>query len=439
MLPPGFVLGTASSAFQVEGAAAVDGKGPSIWDTFAARGRIAGGRTGDPAVGHYERVSEDVALLKRLGVGGHRFSISWSRVVPDGRGPVNAAGLDFYDRLVDELLAAGIEPTATLYHWDLPQGLEDDGGWLNRDTIDRFADYAAVVGERLVDRVAHWVPVNSPNLAALLGYVTGLHAPGRALFFDGLPAAHHLLVAHGRAVVALREAGAASIGCSNHHSPMWPASDSAADVGATKLFDALFNGMFLEPMLLGRYPADLELLLEEVIEPGDMAVIRQPLDFYGVSYYRPIKIAATPEEAEIPFELLEPLGHPLTAAGWAVVPEALRELLIMLRARYRAAMPPIVVTECGAAFDDADETDETDEQRIDYLARHLEAVSAAAQRGVDVRGFFVWTLLDNLAWTDGFDLRYGLVAVDPDTLERTPRASFDWFADVIAAQPRSLG
>ncbi len=434
MLPPGFVLGTATSAFQVEGAATADGKGPSIWDTFAARGRLSGAVDGDRAAGHYERLTDDIALLKRLGVDGHRFSIAWTRVQPDGRGAINSAGLDFYDRMVDGLLAAGIEPMATLYHWDLPQGLEDDGGWLNRDTIDRFAEYAAVVGERLVDRVAHWVPVNSPNLAALLGYVAGLHAPGRTLNFDGLPVAHHLLVAHGRATVALRDAGAASVGCSNHHSPMWPASDSAADVGATKLFDALFNGMFLEPMLLGRYPADLELLLEEVIEPGDMATIRQPLDFYGISYYRPIKVAATPDEAEMPFEMLEPLGHPFTAAGWAVVPEALRELLIMMRARYRAALPPIVITECGAAYDSA-----ADHDRIDYLAQHLEAVSAAAQRGVDVRGFFVWSLLDNLAWTDGFNLRYGLVDVDPDTLERTPRPSFDWFADVIAAQPRSIG
>ncbi|WP_232677273.1 glycoside hydrolase family 1 protein [Nocardioides sp. R-C-SC26] len=432
-LPPDFVIGAASSALQSEGA--VGERGTTIWDTFLGTDpTFAAGphaMRGADALAH---ITEDVDLLRGLGARGYRFSVSWSRVQPGGRGPIDARRIDVYDRLVDELLAAGIDPSATLYHWDLPQALEDDGGWLNRETVERFADYSAAVGARLGDRVAHWVPVNSPNLAALLGYVDGRHAPGRELGFLGVLAAHHLLLAHGRGVAALRSAGCPSIGCSNHHSPMWPASEAAADLGATKLFDALFNGFFLEPMLLGRYPADVEPLVEEFVRPGDLASIRQPLDWYGVSYYRPIRVAATPETEEMPFELLDVLGHPRTDAGWAVVPDALREWLITTRARFRAALPPLVITECGAAYDGVD-----DQGRIEFLAGHLRAVASAVQRGVDVRGFYVWSLTDNLAWTEGWDHRYGLVHVDPDTLVRTPKASYRWLSELIARLPQHAG
>jgi beta-glucosidase len=438
LLPPGFRFGASTAAYQIEGAATADGKGPSIWDTFThEEGRIRDGSTGDVACDHYHRLDEDLDLMARLGIGGYRFSISWPRVQPTGSGRPNEEGLDFYERLVDGLLLRDIQPMATLYHWDLPQALEDQGGWLNRDTTDRFAEYAALLGERLSDRVEHWVPVNEPNVVTMLGYGNGRHAPGKALMFEALPVAHHLLLAHGRAAIALRAAGASSIGCANNHAPMWPASEDEADVGASKLFDALWNGMFSEPMLFGRYPADLEPLVAPVIKAGDMATIRQPLDFYGVNYYNPMRIAAADEDAPMPFEMLEILGYPTTDFGWPVVPEALREWLITLRARYRAALPPIIITESGCSYDTAPDADgvDDDQARIDYLDAHLRAVAVACRAGVDVRGYYTWSLMDNFEWAEGYSQRFGLVHVDYDTLERTPKRSFDWYAETIRSQP----
>jgi len=435
-LPPGFRFGTATSAYQIEGAASEDGKGPSIWDTFAAKpGRIADGTSGAVASDHYHRWQEDVDLLKQLGAGGYRFSISWPRIQPSGSGPANARGLAFYDRLIDALLEAGVQPMATLYHWDLPQGLEDDGGWLNPDTVSRFADYAAIVGDAFADRVEHWIPVNEPNAVTHLGYATGTHAPGKRLMFDSLWVAHHLLLGHARAAMALRAAGATSVGCANNHAPIWPASDSDADVGAAKLFDALWNGLFAEPMLLGRYPRDLAMLMEDLIRPGDLATLRQPVDFYGVNYYFPIKIAAAPEDAPMPFERLELLGHEKTDMGSPIVPDALREWLIMFRARFRAALPPLVITESGCAYPDGPDEDGIvdDQRRIDYLDGHLRAVATAIQRGVDIRGYYAWSLLDNFEWAEGLRQRFGLVHVDYETLQRTPKESFKWYADLIAA------
>ncbi|MCW2772772.1 MAG: Beta-glucosidase [Nocardioides sp.] len=441
-LPPGFRFGTSTAAYQIEGAATEGGKGPSIWDTFCeGEGHIHDRSSGAVACDHYHRYVEDVALMKQLGVGGYRFSISWPRIQPTGSGKPNAEGLGFYDRLIDELLANDVQPMATLYHWDLPQALEDDGGWLNRATVDRFAEYAAILGERFADRVEHWIPINEPNVVMMMGYSIGIHAPGRTLMFDAMPVAHHLLLAHGRAAIALRQAGATSIGCANNHAPMWPASDDAADVGATKLFDALWNGMFTEPMLLGRYPVDLQPLLEGIAEDGDMAVIRQPLDFYGVNYYNPFKIGAAREDAEMPFEFRELVGYDTTDLGWPIVPDALREWLITLRARYRAALPPIYITESGCAYnmgpDEHGIVD--DQQRIDYLDSHLRAVATAVQRGVDVRGYYTWSLMDNFEWAEGFTQRFGLVHVDYETLVRTPKRSFQWYADMIAAQTKSIG
>ncbi len=436
------MLGTSTSAYQIEGAADAHGRGPSTWDTFARRPDcIKDGSTGDVACDHYHRLDDDVALLAELGAPGYRFSLSWSRLQPDGRGAVNATGLDFYDRLIDRLLEVGIDPMVTLYHFDLPQGLEDDGGWLNRSTVEAFADFAALAGERYADRVAHWVPINEPNIVTLLGYSLGLHAPGHELMFDGLPAAHHLLLGHGHAVVALREAGARSVGCANNHAPMWPASEDAADVGATKLFDAIWNGLFLEPMLLGRYPVDVAPLLDEVVRPGDLAMIRQPLDFYGVNYFQPFKVGAAADDAPLPFQLMTLLGYPVTDFGWPVVPDALREWLIMFRARFRAALPPIVITESGCSYDDKPDADGVvdDQARIDYLAGHLRAVGEAVQRGVDVRGFYTWSLLDSWEWIEGFTQRFGLVHVDFETQKRTPKRSFAWYADLVASQTRSLG
>ncbi|MFB9314327.1 GH1 family beta-glucosidase [Nocardioides plantarum] len=441
LLPPGFVLGAATAAAQIEGATAEDGRGPSIWETYARRHPPADGSDGSVAADHYHRVDEDVALLARLGVSSYRFSISWSRVLPTGRGPVNAAGLDFYDRLVDRLLESGLAPMATLYHHDLPQALEDDGGWINPATAVAFGDYAGIVGERLADRVSSWVPISEPNVAAFLGYGNGTQAPGHRLYFDALHVVHQLLLGHGRAVGALREAGAREVGCANNHAPIWPFSEDPADVGAGKLFDSLWNGMFLEPMLLGRYPVDVAPLMDDLVAPGDLALIRQPLDFYGVNYYSPIRIAAAPDDAPVPFEVFEMLGYPRTDRGWTVVPDALREWLITFRARFRAALPPIVVTEAGASYAvGPDERGVVDDQaRIDYLDAHLRAVVEACERGVDVRGFYVWSLLDGFEWTEGLAQRYGLVHVDHETLVRTPKRSFAWYAEVIAAQTRSVG
>ena len=438
--PPGFRFGTSTAAYQIEGAVSSDGKGPSIWDTFTAKpGSIIDGSSGAQACDHYHRYPEDVALMARLGVNGYRFSISWPRIQPSGKGRPSPKGLAFYDRMIDECLEAGVQPMATLYHWDLPQALEDDGGWLNRATIEHFAEYAAIVGERFGDRVEHWVPINEPNVVTLMGYSIGIHAPGRAMMFDGVPVAHHLLLAHGRAAIALRESVRGripSIGCANNHAPMWPASDDEADVGATKLFDALWNGMYIEPMLLGRYPVDILPLVEDVIQDGDLTTIRQPLDFYGLNYYNPMRIGATEEDSEMPFEFRPVVGYPVTDFGWPVVPEALREWLVMTRARYRAALPPIMITESGCSYGmEPDENGVVDDQpRIDYLEAHLMAVAAAIHRGVDVRGYYAWSLLDNFEWAEGYTQRFGLVHVDYATQKRTPKRSFDWYAALIAAQ-----
>ena len=439
-LPAGFTLGTSTAAYQVEGAVAEDGRGPSIWDTFCAEpGRVSDGSSGADACDHYHRVDEDVALMAGLGTSAYRFSIAWPRVVPTGSGAVNAAGLDFYDRLVDSLLAAGQAPMATLYHWDLPQPLEDRGGWMARETVDRFEEYVAAVAARLGDRVAAWVPVNEPNVASLLGYGIGMLAPGRALLFDAQPVTHHLLLAHGRATEALRAAGVTGrIGCANNHAPIWPGSDSDADVGAAKLFDALWNGQFVEPMLMGRYPADIAELMdsfEGLVQDGDLATIRQPLDFYGVNYYNPMRIrAAAEEEADLPFDFAEVLGHETTDFGWPIVPEALRELLIMMRARYRAVLPPIEITESGCSYDVGPDEDGVvdDQDRIAYHAAHLGAVADAIARGVDVRGYYCWSLLDNFEWADGYSQRFGLVWVDYETQARIPKASYRWFAELAA-------
>jgi len=440
--PDGFRFGTSTAAYQIEGAASSDGKGQSIWDTFTAKpGAIIDGSSGLQACDHYHRYEEDVALMKRLGVNGYRFSLSWPRIQPSGKGRPNPKGLAFYDRLIDLLLENDIQPMVTLYHWDLPQTLEDDGGWLNRATVEYFAEYAAIAGDRFGDRVEHWVPINEPNVVTLMGYSIGMHAPGRAMLFEALPVGHHLLVAHGRAAIALRESvrgREASVGCANNHAPMWPASDDEADVGATKLFDMLWNGMLIEPMLLGRYPADIVPLIEDAILDGDMTTIRQPLDFYGVNYYNPMRVAAAPEDSEMPFEMRELVGYPKTDFGWPVVPGALREWLVMTRARYRAALPPVMITESGCSYGmGPDENGVVDDQpRIDYLAAHLAAVSTAIHRGVDVRGYYTWSLMDNFEWAEGYTQRFGLVYVDYETQQRIPKRSFDWYRELIAAHEK---
>lgn len=395
------------------------------------------GSNGDVASDHYRRADQDVDLLQRLGVRAHRFSMSWSRVLPRGRGEVNALGLDHYERHVDQLLAAGIEPMVTLHHWDLPQALQDDGGWLNRATAEAFGEYAAVVAERLADRVTHWVPINDPNVATVLGYGLGAHAPGQRLGLDCIFAAHHMLLAHGLGAQALRAAGAQSVGCSTHHAPIWPASEEPEDTGASKLFDMLWNACFVEPVLLGRYPTGIDQVLGDVLHPGDLATIRQPLDFYGINFYNPVRIGVSPEDHDMPFQARSVVGYPVTDVGWPIVPDAMREWLIMFRARYRAALPPLFITESGMAENsDPDQDGVVDDvRRIDYLAAHLKALAEAINRGVDVRAYYHCALLDQFNWESGFTQRYGLVHVDRETQERTPKKSYDWYAALIASQP----
>ncbi len=429
-LPTGFRFGASTAAYQIEGAAAEDGRGPSVWDTFCAEpGRIIDDSSGEVACDHYHRLDEDLALMARLGLDAYRFSISWSRVLPNGSGDINQKGLDFYDRLVDGLLERGIAPMATLFHWDTPQVLQDaHGGWLSRKTAQRFGEYAAVMGERLADRVAHWCPVNEPNVVTVFGHALGMHAPGETLVFDALPAGHHLLLGHGLAVQALRAAGATSIGTATNHMPVWPATDSEGDVATAGLLDTLWNHSFADPVLLGHYPEDLAALFP--VQDGDLEVISTPVDFYGLNYYNPTAAAAAPPGAANPIEQPPITGYPTTDFGWPVVPDGLHELLTSLHERY-PGHPPFVITENGASYNTSPGDDDAD--RIAYLDLHLRQVERAIADGIDVTGYYCWSLMDNFEWAEGYTQRFGLVHIDYDTLGRTPRPSFDWYASVIAA------
>ncbi len=446
--PPGFHWGVATSAYQIEGAAGADGRGESIWDTFCRLpGVIRDGHTGEIATDHYHRWEEDLGLLADLGVTAYRFSIAWPRVQPGGKGPANAAGLDFYSRLTDGLLARGIAPVPTLYHWDLPQPLEDAGGWLARDTAHRFADYAALAANRLADRIGLWITLNEPYVVTAFGYALGIHAPGKALMLDALPTAHYQLLGHGLATAALRAAGARQVIITNSYSPAWPASDSEADVAAARAYDVLQNRMFTDPVLLGRYP-DLSAFETgggggggggsgglTCVEPGDLEIIRAPVDGIGVNYYMPVRLSALPD-SPLPFSLEPISGYPVTAFGWPVVPAGLTELLTGLRERYGQALPPVYITENGCSCPDEPAADGTidDRFRIDFLDAHLRALHDAIGAGVDVRGYFQWTLADNFEWSEGYHQRFGLVHVDRASQARTPKASFGWYRDLIAAQ-----
>ncbi|GLW06052.1 beta-glucosidase [Microtetraspora sp. NBRC 13810] len=434
-----FLWGTATASYQIEGAATADGKGPSIWDTFSHQpGRIKDGQTGDLACDHYHRWTEDVALLADLGADSYRFSLSWPRIQPDGRGAVNRAGLDFYDRLVDALCECGIVPAATLFHWDLPQALEDEGGWLNRNTSGYFAEYAAKVADRLSDRVGLWITLNEPFVHMAYGYALGLHAPGRTLLIDALPAAHHQLLGHGLAVQALRAHGAGQVLITNNCTPVRPASDSPADLAAAGAYDTLHNRLFNDPVLTGSYPdmSGLGVSSMPFVLDGDLDVIAAPLDGLGVNYYNPTLIAAAGPAAGLPFEAAELTGHPRTGFGWPVVPDGLRELLVSLKEGYGEKLPPIYVTENGCSYPDVPGADGVveDLDRIDYLDAHIQAVDAAMAQGVDVRGYYVWSLLDNFEWAEGFTQRFGLVHVDFASGRRTPKASYHWLKRHIAGR-----
>ncbi|SEG93729.1 beta-glucosidase [Nonomuraea solani] len=432
-----FLWGTATAAYQIEGAVREDGRGVSIWDAFAHEpGRTRDGHTGDVACDHYHRWREDIALMSGLGVNAYRFSIAWPRVLPTGTGEVNDRGLDFYDRLADALLAAGIQPVPTLFHWDLPQALEDRGGWLNRDTAAAFADYAATVAARLADRVPLWITLNEPFVHMAYGYAMGIHAPGRLMLTDALPAAHHQLLGHGLAVQALRSAGASQVALTNNCTPVWPASQEEPDLRAADAYDILHNRLFNDPVLLGKYP-DLSAYATELdfLRDGDLATISTPVDALGINYYNPTRIAAPTDDA-LPFTDASITGHPTTAFGWPVVPDGLRELLTGLKSRYGAALPPILITENGCSQDDVPQEDGTidDTARIAFLDGHLGAMRRAMAEGVDVRGYFAWSLLDNFEWAEGYHQRFGLVHVDFATQRRTPKRSYHWFRDHLARQ-----
>ncbi|HET8601250.1 MAG TPA: GH1 family beta-glucosidase [Segeticoccus sp.] len=449
-LPHGFVFGTATAAYQVEGAVEADGRGRSVWDTFCAQpGNIKDGETGEVACDHYHRHAEDVALMRDLGMDAYRFSLSWPRIQPEGTGAVNPAGLDFYDRLVDELLAAGISPVVTVYHWDLPQPLQDAGGWQSRATAQHLADYAAIVGARLGDRVRMWVPVNEPVVVAMFGYALGVHAPGLQLGARALPVAHHLLLGHGLATQALRAAGCHTIGTASNHAPTWPASDSTEDRAAAALYDTAYNWLFADPVLCGSYPDHFAEAMPGPVA-DDLHVISTPLDFYGINYYQPTVIGApgaTPAQSSplaalplpdgLPFEPRPLSGHPTTDFGWAVAPEGLTEVLQTFRDRYAGQLPPLYVTESGCAVHDVVGADGQvhDPRRTAYHRDHLRAVAAAIADGVDVRGYFVWSTMDNFEWAEGYRQRFGLVHVDFATLRRTPKDSYRWFQQLLAARP----
>ncbi|MGW4497324.1 GH1 family beta-glucosidase [Micromonospora sp. NPDC004336] len=446
--PENFVWGAATAAYQIEGAATADGRGPSIWDTFSRTpGRVHHGHTGDVACDHYHRYADDVALMAELGLKAYRFSVAWPRIQPDGSGPVNPRGLDFYDRLVDALLARGIDPIVTLYHWDLPQNLQDRGGWTSRETAEHFATYATAVHARLGDRVGTWTTLNEPWCSAYLGYGNGVHAPGGRDAGAAFTAVHHLLLGHGLAARALRAAGADTVGITVNPADVRPADpDSAADAAAVRLVDGLHNRIFLDPLLRAAYPDDVLEHVARIVEPtfvrdGDEKLIAAPVDLLGINYYAPTYVAGRPGGAggsaypgtRGAVEFLPPVG-PLTDMGWMIEPAGLTRLLERIATDYPGV--PLMVTENGAAFPDdavADGAGQVvDADRIAYLDGHLRAAHEAISRGVDLRGYLVWSLMDNFEWAEGYRRRFGIIHVDYLTQRRTPKSSARWYQEVIS-------
>ncbi|MEC3975262.1 GH1 family beta-glucosidase [Amycolatopsis sp. H20-H5] len=444
-LPPDFRWGVATAAYQIEGAVAEDGRTPSIWDTFCeVPWAIDNNDTGDVACDHYHRMPDDIALVKELEADTYRFSVAWPRIQPGGRGPVNPAGMAFYDKLVDELLEKDIAPWLTLYHWDLPQQLEDAGGWPARDTAYRFADYAMLVFDKLNDRVRHWTTLNEPWCSAMHGYVHGVMAPGKRDFAAGMAAVHHLLLGHGLATARMREAAPhdTEFGITLNMGTADPATDSAHDRDAARSADGLGVRIYLDPLVHGQYPADVveDLAARGVklpVEDGDLKIISAPLDFLGVNYYFGQQYSGVGEDGRteddqgLPAQRTVPFGKPTTAMGWEILPGKFTELLTRLGRDYPGL--PMVITENGSAFDDlADESGFVrDEDRAAYLASHIAAVAAARLAGADIRGYFAWSLLDNFEWAYGYAKRFGLIRVDYETQQRTIKQSGYFYRDTV--------
>jgi beta-glucosidase len=442
--PDGFVWGAATAAYQIEGSPDVDGRGPSIWDTFShTPGKVVNDDTGDVAADHYRRYREDVALMAEMGLPAYRFSVSWPRIQPGGKGPANPAGLDHYERLVDELLANGIKPVLTLYHWDLPQELEDSGGWGARDTAARFAEYAELVGARLGDRIPLWTTLNEPWCAAFLGYASGEHAPGRTDPALALKATHHLLLAHGLGTQALRGVlpASAQVSITLNLASVLPAVTSSAATDAVRRIDGLANRLFLDPLLAGHYPVDVQrdtarLTDWSFVLPGDLETIATPVDLLGINYYSPTLVDVGPAtDGSSPWPACENVRFvqapgPTTAMGWAIDAQGLRNVVHRVHEQYRPI--PLMITENGAAFDDELGADGVrDDDRIAYLRDHLAVVHEAINAGVDLRGYFVWSLLDNFEWAFGYAKRFGIVHVDYDTQKRVWKDSAHWYRQVI--------
>ena len=445
--PPGFLWGAATAAYQVEGAAAEDGRTPSIWDVFShTPGKVTNGETGDVAADHYHRYRDDVALMADLGLASYRFSVSWSRVLPGGGSTVNPAGIDFYSRLVDELLAAGVSPTLTLYHWDLPAELGAVGGWTNRDTAYRFAEYAAVVAEALGDRVGTWTTLNEPWCSAFLGHGSGEHAPGNTNTSEIFSAAHHLLLGHGLAVPELRRIlpAAAKVSITLNPGEVRPYTSSEPDKAAAAKIDGLHTRMWTDPLFKASYPPDVLEFTAGVtdwsfVKDGDLDIIAAPLDFLGVNFYNPGTVTHT--DAGDGGMAIWPgcddvkgvdTSDEHTAMGWPVEPSGMHDLLVRLHTDYGV---PLIITENGAAYDDAvaDDGQVHDAERLSYIQRHLGEVQRAIADGADVRGYFVWSLLDNFEWAWGYDKRFGVIRVDFDNQERTIKDSGHFYRSVVNA------
>jgi beta-glucosidase len=441
-LPEDFLWGVATSAYQVEGSTLADGAGPNIWHRFSREpGMTVAGATGDVACDHYNRYLEDVALMAEIGVNAYRFSIAWARLLPKGRGRMNTKGLAFYDRLIDALLEHDIRPFVTLYHWDLPLALEDKGGWLNDDTARWFSDYADVAFRAFCDRVPYWVTINEPAVVMEKGYVLGVYAPGHRNAAEAPVVARNLLRAHGYAVQAYRDRGDGCIGIAVNIQPKYPATESPADLAAARRANAWRNQQFLDAILLGRMPDELPEVFGRDWRPltdEDMAVIRQPIDFVGLNYYT--RVVVSDDAQTLPLRA-RPVVTPAssTLVGWEIYPGGLTETLHALTNRYDHV--PIYITECGAAFRDpaaTDGQDVPDPERVEFFRQHFKAALQAYQEGVDLRGFFVWSLLDNFEWNSGYTMPYGLVQVDFATQKRTVKASGRFFAEVARSNGANL-